>query len=149
MKNIKKKYTNGEITILWQPNLCIHAGVCFSELPQVFDLSERPWIKMDKATTKEIIDVVQACPTDALTYTYNEQPADEMRPDKLPCSTKIKIITDGPFIVEGSFELFDEKGNQIITERRNALCRCGASRISPFCDGNHRNINFKDEPDYS
>ena len=41
---IKKYYTNGEVTILWQPDLCIHCANCARGLPEVFDPGRRPWI---------------------------------------------------------------------------------------------------------
>ena len=54
----------------------------------------------------------------------------------------------GPLRVEGLVNLFDSEGNRIDLGRRKkaniALCRCGSSRTKPFCDGNHRNIDFSD-----
>jgi uncharacterized Fe-S cluster protein YjdI len=79
MKKIIKKYTNGEITVIWQPDLCVHSGICFTELPDVFDPSDRPWINLNNATTNEIIDVVESCPTEALTFVFNK---DETKTDR-------------------------------------------------------------------
>lgn len=62
----QKTYTNGEITILWQPEKCIHAGVCVRTLPKVYNPKERPWIKMENATSQELIDQVAKCPSGAL-----------------------------------------------------------------------------------
>ncbi|GAB3279659.1 (4Fe-4S)-binding protein [Larkinella harenae] len=59
-------YSNGEITILWQPQLCIHSGVCVKTLPAVYNPGERPWIKPQNATTKELIEQVARCPSGAL-----------------------------------------------------------------------------------
>lgn len=63
---IKKRYSNGEVTILWQPKLCIHCANCFRGLPTVFDPRVRPWIKPEGATTQQIIDQVKQCPSGAL-----------------------------------------------------------------------------------
>jgi CDGSH-type Zn-finger protein len=50
---------------------------------------------------------------------------------------------DGPLIVRGPFRLVDQDGKEIETGRRTvALCRCGKSRIRPFCDGTHKLIGF-------
>lgn len=62
-----KRYTNGEITILWQPALCQHTGICFRGLPDVFDPRRRPWIQPDAASTEEIVAQVAKCPSGALT----------------------------------------------------------------------------------
>ena len=32
----KIEYTNGELTIIWQPELCQHAGICVKTLPGVY-----------------------------------------------------------------------------------------------------------------
>ncbi|HBF87844.1 MAG TPA: hypothetical protein DDX39_04300 [Bacteroidales bacterium] len=34
-------------------------------------------------------------------------------------------------------------GSELNISGKSALCRCGASKKMPFCDGSHRNINFK------
>lgn len=61
-----KKYTNGEITVLWQSSKCIHCGNCAKGLPAVFKPKEKPWIKINAAGTSEIIDQVNKCPSGAL-----------------------------------------------------------------------------------
>lgn len=60
------EYPNGEITILWKPNLCIHAGVCVKTLSKVYNPKARPWIKIENATTQELKDQVAKCPSGAL-----------------------------------------------------------------------------------
>lgn len=61
-----KEYTNGEITIVWKPDICTHSGVCVKTLPNVYKPNERPWIQMGNATTQEMIDQVAKCPSGAL-----------------------------------------------------------------------------------
>ncbi|MHB1148737.1 MAG: (4Fe-4S)-binding protein [Lutibacter sp.] len=64
--NLTKEYSNGEITVVWQSAKCIHSGVCFGNLPKVFQPKERPWIKIDNATSEKIINAVAKCPSGAL-----------------------------------------------------------------------------------
>ena len=61
-----KEYSNGEITILWTPEKCTHAGICVKTLPQVYNPKEKPWVKIDNATTEELVDQVSKCPSGAL-----------------------------------------------------------------------------------
>ncbi len=60
------EYTNGEVTILWKPELCEHAGICVKTLPKVYNPKERPWIKAENATSEELINQVKKCPSGAL-----------------------------------------------------------------------------------
>jgi len=51
---------------------------------------------------------------------------------------------DGPLVVRGGFRLVDQEGNEIEAGRNTvALCRCGRSRIRPFCDGSHQIVRFR------
>jgi len=51
---------------------------------------------------------------------------------------------DGPLLVRGPFRMEDQHGNQIEVGRDTvALCRCGKSRIRPFCDGTHKVVRFR------
>ena len=61
-----KTYTNGDVTILWQPEKCIHSGVCVKTLPQVYNPKEKPWIKPENATSEALISQVARCPSGAL-----------------------------------------------------------------------------------
>lgn len=54
----------------------------------------------------------------------------------------IKVLDDGPFIVTGSPELLDGAGARFEKQEQIALCRCGASKNKPFCDGSHKAAGF-------
>lgn len=73
MKDIRKEYTNGEIAIVWQPQLCTHAGICVKTLPKVYNPQERPWVKPENATTAELIAQIEKCPSGALSYRMVEK----------------------------------------------------------------------------
>ncbi|NTW34024.1 MAG: hypothetical protein HGB12_15640 [Bacteroidetes bacterium] len=141
MKKIVTKYTNGEITVVWKPDLCIHATICFTELPDVFVPYDRPWIKMEGASTDEIIDTVSRCPTQAISYFRNDNVSPEKNNEI--SSPEISIVKNGPYIVKGSVKLVDVDGNEIATDDSFALCRCGKSKNKPFCDGTHNNLDFE------
>jgi uncharacterized Fe-S cluster protein YjdI len=145
-----KKYSNGEITIVWKPDLCVHATTCFRELPDVFKPYHRPWIDPKGATTQQIIDIVNKCPTKALTYEWDNGENDEFPPNpefavevpepvKKP-ATEVTLLDSGPLMIKGDFLLKDQNGNAIPTASIITICRCGASKNSPFCDGSHNFI---------
>ncbi|GAA4917265.1 (4Fe-4S)-binding protein [Mucilaginibacter defluvii] len=60
------EYPNGEITILWKPELCIHAAVCVRTLPDIYDPKRRPWIRPENASSRQLTDQVAKCPSGAL-----------------------------------------------------------------------------------
>jgi CDGSH-type Zn-finger protein len=65
------------------------------------------------------------------------------RSDQSPPAT-ITPYPDGPYLVRGDFAVTDQDGNELPLERRTiALCRCGKSRMRPFCDGTHKLIGFR------
>jgi len=68
MKDITKKYDNGEITVVWKPGLCAHSANCVKGLPAVFDVNAQPWINMRGAGTDAIINQVSNCPSGALSW---------------------------------------------------------------------------------
>lgn len=63
-------------------------------------------------------------------------------PEKKPIIT---VLKDGPLKVENLKNFKNSKGENIQAKPFMALCRCGASRDKPFCDGAHHDIEFKDE----
>ena len=66
-------YTNGEVTVVWKPDVCIHSTFCWKGLIEVFNPKEKPWIKMDGASTERIIEQVKKCPSGALSYFLNDE----------------------------------------------------------------------------
>lgn len=56
---------------------------------------------------------------------------------------KIKAVKDGPYLVDTGIEVEDAQGNKKVYEQPCALCRCGASKNKPYCDGTHVKIGFK------
>lgn len=147
-KEIIKEYTNGEITIVWQPTKCIHATHCWRELLEVFNPKTRPWINPNGASTDRIIKQVDRCPTDALTYFYNDKKGDEKMKDKdnkksTSEQTEVKMIPNGPLMVKGNLLVKDKDGKVELKSGMTAFCRCGGTKNPPYCDGTHIEINFK------
>ncbi len=70
--HIKKQYTNGTVTVTWEPEKCIHCGMCKKGLPDVFKPQERPWIQLGDINSETIVEQVKKCPSSALGYYYNE-----------------------------------------------------------------------------
>lgn len=143
-KDITKHYTNGEITIAWKPNQCIHSKICWTGLAEVFNPRERPWIKMDAATTASIIEQVEKCPSGALSYFRNEEKVENKNP-VVDVDTIVEVAANGPLLVYGNITIKNKNGEEIKKNKVTALCRCGASANKPYCDGTHVKIGFKDE----
>lgn len=72
LKDIKKEYTNGEITVLWQSSKCIHSANCVKNLSAVFRPKEQPWVQMENAGSAEIEAAVSKCPSGALSIKKTE-----------------------------------------------------------------------------
>ncbi len=142
MSDITKKYSNGEITIVWQPSLCIHSTYCWKGekgLSTVFNPRERPWIKPDGADSETIIEHVSQCPSGALSYFRNDE-AD--KPAEAVVETIVETTLNGPLLVYGNISVKNHQGNTVQKNKVTAFCRCGASGNKPYCDGSHTKINF-------
>ncbi|MFB3057287.1 MAG: (4Fe-4S)-binding protein [Ignavibacteriaceae bacterium] len=137
---INKGYTNNEITVLWDADLCIHSANCVNSLNAVFNPKQKPWINMQAASTEKIISAVNNCPSGALTYKWKDEMEEEKQNEQ--SSVMIQVNAGGPYLVKGSVVVVDKDGTETIKEGTTALCRCGASQNKPFCDGSHKNIEF-------
>lgn len=145
MKSLTKKYTNGEVTIVWQNALCIHSRICWNEatgLPEVFNPAERPWIKPEASHTDKIIEQVKKCPSGALTYYMNSE-SDPQEEQTTTIENIIEVAPNGPLMVYGNVTIKDKDGNETRKNKVTALCRCGASSNKPYCDGSHKKIGFE------
>ena len=55
----------------------------------------------------------------------------------------ITAAKDGPLVVSGNLELIAASGRRIATKQKTFMCRCGASKNKPYCDGSHKDIGFE------
>jgi CDGSH-type Zn-finger protein len=72
-----------------------------------------------------------------------EPPAVESKPlETRNGSLLIEPQKDGPLKVTGHLEILSGTGHTINRVAQTWLCRCGASKNKPYCDGSHRQIGF-------
>ena len=134
-----KEYSNGEVTIVWKPDACIHSAICVNGLGDVFKPNEKPWIKIDAATTDALVKQVKACPSGALGYYMNGD--DNKASETL--ITKVEVLENGPLLVYGTLKVTHKNGEEATKNKTTAFCRCGASQNKPYCDGAHVSDGFE------
>jgi uncharacterized Fe-S cluster protein YjdI len=140
MADTTKEYSNGEVTIVWKPEVCIHSAFCVNGLPGVFNNKARPWINAQGANTDEIKAQVSKCPSGALTYYMNNA---EVEPPKIESESLVEVVPNGPVLVFGNVLIKHSDGREEHKNKMTALCRCGASSNKPFCDGTHKRNGFQ------
>lgn len=135
----EKEYSNGEVTVVWKPGACIHSEICIKGLPGVFQPGERPWIKVDAASTEKLVAQVKRCPSGALSYYMNGEENQEAE----SLETKVEVLPNGPLLVYGTLRVVDKEGKEEVKNKTTAFCRCGASANKPYCDGSHVKAGFE------
>ncbi len=142
-EEIVKQYTNGEVTVVWKPSMCIHSTVCWKHatgLPEVFNPRVKPWINVKGSDTTSIIAQVEKCPSGALSFFLNgEEPAEEITIQE----TRIEVLANGPLLIYGNITVKDKEGNETKKSKVTAFCRCGQSKNKPYCDGSHIPAQFE------
>lgn len=139
METTNREYTNGTVTVVWKPDLCIHIGYCWQGLPQVFDPDKTPWINVTGASTEEIIAQVKECPSGALTFYLNKVEFEENTASVMV----VEILPNGPLVLHGDIIIRDTEGHETRRQGTTCLCRCGASANKPYCDGSHKKVDFQ------
>ena len=132
-------YRGKNITIHDNRAICAHAGRCTDGLASVFKYGSEPWIDPDGAQMQAIIETIQACPSGALSYSIDGVDDRDPRPEP-----GITVTKNGPYEVVGGVQLSDQPSHQGVSTGHYTLCRCGASKNKPFCDGTHWDVGFKD-----
>ncbi len=122
-----------DLQLIYNGKLCIHSRFCVTQAPTVFLANvQGPWIHPDTMDTEELAAVSRNCPSGAIQYRrrdgHNEQP---------PPVNLIRTQQDGPNAFRGDLRI---DGKEI--GYRATLCRCGASKNKPYCDGSHHEIHF-------
>ena len=142
-----REYRSDQLVVHWYPELCSHSAKCLQMSPLVFDMGRRPWVDISAAAPEEIIGTIDRCPSGALKYSL--PPGSRVDPKIVqgvgsldyelnhPAAVKIRVVTNGPLLVEGPVAIETADGQQLKRGGRLALCRCGLSSSLPFCDSAH------------
>jgi len=126
--------TRNKVTITFDGKRCIHARYCVLGAPAVFLANVKgPWIKPDGDSLENVLHTVRQCPSGALTYKRHDGGPDE----KPPPVNLVRMRENGPLAVHADLQL---KGKGSL--QRATLCRCGASKTKPYCDGSHKAAKF-------
>ena len=122
------------LTVAFEGKRCIHARFCVLESPAVFLANVKgPWIKPDAESAENLMHTIRQCPSGALTYQRHDGGAEE----PMPPVNLVRIRENGPLAIHANMTL-KGKGKM----QRATLCRCGASKNKPYCDGAHKDAKF-------
>ncbi len=121
------------LTLMFDAKRCIHARFCVTGAPNVFLANvDGPWIRPDAVSKERLMEIAHACPSGAITYQRKDGGPDE----PVPPVNLLTIREAGPYAVRAELDL---DGTRLT---RATLCRCGASKNKPFCDGSHHAAGF-------
>ncbi len=135
----KHGYPGNEVEVQWDGRLCIHVGECGRSEGDLFVGGRNPWCQPDETTADDVAEVIERCPTGALTYRRKDGETEEA-----PSRNTIVVSNNGPLYVRGELEIDGAADDMPGVRFRAALCRCGESKIKPFCDNSHEAAGFVD-----
>lgn len=121
------------LVVRFEAKRCIHARFCVLGAPDVFLANVKgSWLRPDAMPVESLVAIAHSCPSGAITYERLDGGAAEGAP---PVNV-LRLRENGPLAVHAQLEL---DGRSM---HRATLCRCGASRNKPFCDGSHATLPF-------
>jgi len=129
------EYIEGKhLTLVYEGKRCIHARFCVTGAPGVFLANVKgPWIQPDGIETERLVEIAHACPSGAIRYARHDG-----APDEAPPPVNLLAVREaGPYAVRGELSLAGQASGF-----RATLCRCGASKNKPYCDGSHHDVGF-------
>ena len=134
------EYPGKKAIVSWNGRLCIHVAECGRAKGELFVGGRDPWCQPDLTSNEEVADVVNRCPTGALTVDFADGSGEEQ-----PASVNtVNVAYNGPLFARGSLVIEDAPTDAPGLAFRTALCRCGKSRNKPFCDNSHEKEGFTD-----
>jgi CDGSH-type Zn-finger protein/uncharacterized Fe-S cluster protein YjdI len=140
MADKRHEFKSPTITVTWSRTRCNHVAECLRGLPAVFQPGRRPWVDPSRADPDRIAEVVRRCPTGALHFERH----DGGPPEPVPEQNVVTSGPNGPLYLRGDIELKAADGSLEVRDTRVALCRCGATKSRPWCDGSHWDTDFRD-----
>jgi CDGSH-type Zn-finger protein/uncharacterized Fe-S cluster protein YjdI len=123
-----------KLELTFEAKRCIHSRFCVTWTPQVFVANVKgPWIHPDAMPVERVVEVAHACPSGAIRYQRLDGQAQEAAPP-----VNLAMVREaGPYAFRAQLEIDGAPAGF-----RATLCRCGASKNKPYCDGSHHEIGF-------
>jgi CDGSH-type Zn-finger protein/uncharacterized Fe-S cluster protein YjdI len=123
-----------KVTVVFDGQRCIHSRHCVTTGANVFLANvDGAWIFPDRDVVDAVVTVAHMCPSGAIAYRRNDGGAEEAAP---PVNT-VAVRENGPYAFRAELVIDGRPAGF-----RATLCRCGASKNKPFCDGSHNEIGF-------
>jgi CDGSH-type Zn-finger protein/uncharacterized Fe-S cluster protein YjdI len=123
-----------QLDLIYEGKRCIHSRFCVTLAPQVFLANvQGPWIHPDAMPVERLVEIAHACPSGAIRYRRRDGAADEAAP---PVNL-VSVREAGPYAFRAQLTIDGEPAGYRVT-----LCRCGASKNKPYCDGSHHEAGF-------
>lgn len=132
-------YPGSEIDVQWDARLCIHVGECGTAAGELFVGGREPWCIPDKSSKAEVREIIERCPSGALTYRDKAG-----NPEAPPAENTVMVAYNGPLYAHGDLAIVGAPADMPGVRVRAALCRCGQSANKPFCDNSHLKAGFED-----
>lgn len=131
----KDTYVGPAIDVTFEGGRCIHSRMCVLGRPDVFvPNADGPWIHPENATVEALTEIAHSCPSGAIGYMRRDGGPDE----PAPVVNLIRLRENGPYAMHAPLAIAGRPEGM-----RRTLCRCGASRAKPFCDGSHHEAGFE------
>jgi len=123
-----------KLELTFEAKRCIHSRFCVTWTPQVFVGNVKgPWIHPDAMPVERVVEVAHACPSGAIRYQRLDGGAQEAAPP-----VNLATVREaGPYAFRAQLQIDGAPAGF-----RATLCRCGASKNKPYCDGSHHAIGF-------
>jgi len=123
-----------QIELQFEAKRCIHSRFCVTWAPKVFLANvQGPWIHPDAVPVEQLVEVAHACPSGAIRYRRKDGAPDE----PVPAVNLASVREAGPYAFRAVLQI-----DGVPAGFRATLCRCGASKNKPYCDGSHLGIGF-------
>jgi CDGSH-type Zn-finger protein/uncharacterized Fe-S cluster protein YjdI len=123
-----------KLTLVYEGRKCIHSRFCVTWGPTVFLANVKgPWIHPDTIDAERLAEIAHVCPSGAIRYRRKDG-----RPNESAPPVNLAAVREGgPYAFRGDLRINGERAGFRLT-----LCRCGASKNKPFCDGSHHDAGF-------
>jgi CDGSH-type Zn-finger protein/uncharacterized Fe-S cluster protein YjdI len=130
-----QEYRGAGIVVRFDGDKCIHSRNCVLGRPEVFRANvPGAWINPDAVPVEEVVATALACPSGAITF----ERLDGGTQEAAPPVNLVRIRENGPLAIHAQLRIGD-----VVSHFRATLCRCGASKNKPYCDGSHVAAGFQ------